>query len=156
MEDVPSLRQFTGQTYEEIKGSGWTKALHPNDLDQALQAWNSAVATRSAYEVEYRLRRQDGVYRHLLARGFPVFRADGSVREWVGTCLDITERKRTEAEREKLEEQLRVSQKMEAIGSLAGGVAHDFNNLLSVILSYTEFAMEAVRDGDPLRTISWR
>jgi PAS domain S-box-containing protein len=69
----------------------------------------------------------------------------------LGVFRDITERKRGEAEREKLEEQLRMSQRMEAIGSLAGGVAHDFNNLLSVILSYTGFAMEGVRDGDPLK-----
>jgi PAS domain S-box-containing protein len=64
---------------------------------------------------------------------------------------DITERKRTEAEHKRLEHQLQAAQKMEAIGILAGGVAHDFNNLLSVILSYTEFATQALRDGDPLK-----
>jgi PAS domain S-box-containing protein len=64
---------------------------------------------------------------------------------------DITESKRTRQERRKLEEQLQVSQKMDAVGSLAGGVAHDFNNLLSVILSYTDFALRTLREGDPLK-----
>jgi two-component system, cell cycle sensor histidine kinase and response regulator CckA len=68
-----------------------------------------------------------------------------------GIFRDVTDSKRAEAEREKLQEQLRMSQKMEAIGSLAGGIAHDFNNLLSVILSYTGFAMKNLRDGDPVR-----
>jgi PAS domain S-box-containing protein len=95
-EDVPSLRKFSGQTYEEAKGSGWTKALHPDDLERTLQVWNKAVATKSTYEIEYRMRRHDGVYRDLLARGFPVFREDGSIREWVGTCIDITERRQAE------------------------------------------------------------
>jgi PAS domain S-box-containing protein len=73
--------------------------------------------------------------------------ADGVTKYLLGISDDITDRKRSEAEHEKLEEQLRMSQRMEAIGSLAGGVAHDFNNLLSVILSYTEFAMASVCAG---------
>ena len=92
-EDVPSLRKFSGQTYDEAKGSGWAKTIHPDDLERTLQVWNNAVATKSFYEIEYRMRRHDGVYPYLLTRGFPVFREDGSIREWVGTCIDITERK---------------------------------------------------------------
>jgi len=96
VEDMPSLRNYTGQTYEETKGLGWAKALHPDDLEHTLQVWNKALATKNSYEVEYRMRRHDGVYRNFLARGFPVVREDGSIQEWVGTCIDITERKREE------------------------------------------------------------
>jgi len=79
-----------------VKGWGWSKALHPDDLERATQAWNSAVAARTNYEVEYRIRRYDGVYRHFLARGVPVLNGHGEILEWVGTCIDLTDRKRME------------------------------------------------------------
>lgn len=97
VEDIPALRKFTGQTYEEARGAGWAAALHPDDLQRTLEVWSRAVAARKFYEVEYRMRRHDGVYRLLLARGVPIMDEQGEVEEWVGTCMDITERREAEA-----------------------------------------------------------
>jgi len=77
--------------------------------------------------------------------------ASGAIVKVQGAFQEITDRKLAEEERRKLHNQLLMSQKLESIGRLAGGVAHDFNNLLSVVLGYTGFALEAVREGDPLR-----
>jgi PAS domain S-box-containing protein len=93
LEDIPSFRNFTGQTYDEVKGWGWTKAVHPDDLEHATRAWQTAVAAKTKYEVEYRLRRYDGIYRNFMARGAPISDDDGEICEWVGTCIDITDRK---------------------------------------------------------------
>ena len=107
-EDIPSWRNFTGQTFEEVKGSGWSKALHPDDLEKTLKTWKRATQEKSKYEVEYRLRRNDGVYRYLMTRGVPVFKEDGNIREWVGTCIDITERKQNEEKLRRLNRTLRA------------------------------------------------
>ncbi len=96
MEDLLEWRKYTGQSYDDIKGWGWTKALHPDDIARADEAWRKAVAEKGQYEAEYRIRSCDGLYRHFLARGRPVFEEDGTVREWVGTCIDVTERKKVE------------------------------------------------------------
>lgn len=117
-EDLPAWRIFTGQSEEEIKGAGWAKALHPDDVERALKIWNKAVTEKSAYEVEYRVRRHDGVYRHWLVRGVPLFREDGSIREWIGTSIDITDRKRAEealmASTEELKAKTRALEEMNA------------------------------------------
>ena len=117
VEDIPTFRQFTGQSYEEVKGWGWSNALHPDDLQRTTRAWREAVTSKRGYEVEYRLRRHDGVFRHFLARGMPVFAEDGAVREWVGTCVDITERKEAEEVLRKSDELLKLSQEIAHLGS---------------------------------------
>ena len=96
VEDMPMWRAFTGKSEEELRGWGWVDSLHPEDRERTRAVWSEAVRARSVYETEYRIRKSDGEYRHFAARGVPVLQADGSVREWVGTCTDITERKRTE------------------------------------------------------------
>jgi two-component system cell cycle sensor histidine kinase/response regulator CckA len=84
-------------------------------------------------------------------RGYPVRDANGDVVGSVEVTLDISERRRAEEEREKIQAQLLQSQKMEAIGRLAGGVAHDFNNLLTTITGYSGLLLNSLDDGDPLR-----
>jgi PAS domain S-box-containing protein len=90
--DLPLWRKFTGQSEEEIKGRGWANALHLDDRQRTMDVWSNAVGKRSLYETAYRLLRHDGEYRYVAVRGVPVLKPDGSVREWVGTCADITER----------------------------------------------------------------
>lgn len=93
----PSWQAFTGQPPEEALGRGWQKVLHPDDLKQTEQAWSRAVDEVSPFETEYRLFCHDGVYRHFLAHGVPVTAPEGGIREWVGVCIHITERKQAEA-----------------------------------------------------------
>lgn len=139
VDDIPSWREFTGQNVQEIKGWGWMNALHPEDRDHTAIAWRNALQTRSLCETEYRVRQHDGEYRNFALRSVPVLEDDGTIREWVGTITDITDKQKTEAS-------LRNIQKLEAIGALAGGIAHDFNNLLSGIFGYINLAYKYAAD----------
>ncbi|HVF87711.1 MAG TPA: PAS domain S-box protein [Pyrinomonadaceae bacterium] len=90
--DMPQWRALTGQSVDDVRGWGWLKAVHPEDRERTRVVWSEAVGTRGLYQTEYRIRGADGSYRHYAARGVPVIEPDGSIREWVGTCTDITDR----------------------------------------------------------------
>jgi PAS domain S-box-containing protein len=93
--------------------------------------------------VEVRCRKRDGSPVDISIATAPMRDADGNITGIISVNIDITERKRGEEERRKLEEQLFQAQKMESVGRLAGGVAHDFNNMLSVIIGRAEMALKA-------------
>lgn len=115
--DQPAWRAFTGQTTAELQGRGWLGAVHPEDRDRVLREWTRAYVAKTLYQVEYRLRRADGEYRHVLVRVVPVKGEGGEVREWVGTHTDITERKAAQAALEGRDAELRTM--IDAIPQLA-------------------------------------
>ncbi|MBD2363567.1 PAS domain S-box protein [Anabaena minutissima FACHB-250] len=95
---------YTGQSLAEAENGGWINAVHPDDRDYTGEAWSNAVANLSSYQIEYRIRGKDGNYRYFWVWGAPVIEDDGSVREWIGTCTDIHDRKLAEAENQRLQE----------------------------------------------------
>jgi PAS domain S-box-containing protein len=98
IEDSPSWRAFTGQTFEQRRGTGWLNAYHPNDHKRVQMQWEDAIARKTPLEAQYRLRRHDGQWRWTSVRAVPLLSADGSARGWVGMNTDITERKQAEAD----------------------------------------------------------
>ena len=81
-----------------------------------MRRWSTAVATRSLYQIEYRVRRLDGEYRNMLTRGVPIYAGDGELREWFGTCVDITDLKRAEEAVRESEERFRGTFENAAVG----------------------------------------
>jgi len=81
--------EFTGQTFDELRGSGWLNAVHPDDRSDTARVWSKAFLSRSVYQTEHRLRRRDGTYRRMVVRAVPIFAQDGSIREWIGVHTDV-------------------------------------------------------------------
>jgi PAS domain S-box-containing protein len=133
-------------THEDFK-----RLIHPDDLARLLEEQNSAKEDRASLDTEYRIVRPDGEIRHVRERC--TFGNDGKGHpSWVeGVVLDITDQKRMESERLKLERHLQQTQRLESLGILAGGIAHDFNNLLMAIIGNAELARHELPMNSPTR-----
>jgi PAS domain S-box-containing protein len=96
--------EYTGMTPAESIGWGWSTPLHPEDKDRSEARWKEATTSGDPYEIEYRFRRADGIYRWFIGRAVPIRSATGEIVRWFGTCTDIDDQKR---ESERLEEMVR-------------------------------------------------
>jgi PAS domain S-box-containing protein len=95
-----SWLEFTGTTLESQLGNGWLDGIHPDDLDRASQTWSDAFERHDFIDMDYRVRHRDGQYRWILDRGTPRYGADDVFVGYVGSCLDITDRKRVEEQQQ--------------------------------------------------------
>jgi PAS domain S-box-containing protein len=124
----PAYERIWGRTCESLYAAPqtWIDAIHPDDRGRVLGAGGMSQPA-GTYDEEYRILRPDGTERWIRDRAFYVRGAEGSSLRTVGVAEDITDRK-------KLQEQFLRAQRMEAIGTLAGGIAHDLNNILAPVL----------------------
>jgi PAS domain S-box-containing protein len=138
----PRIVRLLGHPAGDWNDASWIDHIHPEDRDAAAGRIRDAIARNAEVEIEYRMVAAEGTawIRDIVSAE----KAATPARLLRGFRFDITERKR-------LEEQLYGSQKMEAIGRLAGGVAHDFNNLTTAILGYAGFIHSQLPEDDPLR-----
>lgn len=98
--------EFTGVPVGSTDGEGWNGMFHPDDQARAWERWRHSLETGEPYEIEYRLRRADGVYRWTLGRALPIRDGDGRIVRWFGTCTDIDDLKQAEQAREVLSQEL--------------------------------------------------
>ncbi len=106
--------------------------IHPDDREQVNTTYTESVKNKIPYSIEHRIKVSDGTIKHVQEHGKTFYNTEGHPIRSVGTVQDITERV-------DMEEALRRSQKMDAIGQLSGGIAHDFNNQLAIIIGYLDF-----------------
>lgn len=138
----------TGYSRAEVIGK---TALELDLIPDVAQLQAAAETLRSKGrigDIELSIRRKDGELLHGLFFGERL--GEGADRHLLTVMLDISERKRMEAERRHLESRLQLAHKMEALGTLAGGIAHDFNNILGAVIGYGEMAREDCREGTEL------
>ena len=95
-DDLPEWRALTGQSRAAIHGTGWQDAIHPEDRAPAVAQWTRARQARQTFDAEFRLRTADGEFHAFAVRSVPVLDHEQVIREWVGTCTDLTERRAAE------------------------------------------------------------
>ncbi len=149
--------EFRGSSLGEETGRPWGHAIHPAEQERCRAGFRAALAALEGYSVDYRLLRADGQYRWMVEQGRPFFLADGTFAGYLGTCLDISDRKRAELRAQSALADARRALRQRDV--LLGEVHHRVKNNLQVILSLLSLRSRAVGDDatrDELLSLSRR
>ena len=140
----PNWCRFTGQTLEDAMGWGRLACVHPDDVDDTRAAWRQGMETRHPIALEHRIRRHDGAWRHMALSAAPVIEEDGTMREWVASHTDITERKEAELALSAAKEAAESANR--AKSSFLANMSHELRTPLSAVIGYSEMMEEEVED----------
>jgi PAS domain S-box-containing protein len=141
----------TDRTTYKPDFSGWLEQfVHPEDRDMVWARTQAAIEACSSYKLEFRVVQPGGEIRHIACSGMVIPDGAGRAARIIGINRDRTEHVKAESERRRLQEERQHSEKLESLGSLAGGMAHDMNNVLAGILGTAEMLREQFPDRDPV------
>ena len=140
---------FTGRSIEQELGDGWAESVHPEDLGACLETYRSAFDARDPFRMEYRLRRFDGEYRWVLDTGIPRREPDGRFAGYIGSCLDITDRRQAEAALQEAQDELRRKSRLSALGEFAASIAHEIRQPLTAIVMNARSCLRGIGGGAP-------
>jgi two-component system, OmpR family, sensor histidine kinase VicK len=141
---------FTGRTLEQEMGDGWAEGVHREDFDGCVAHYLASFERREAFEMEYRLRRHDGEFRWIFDRGVPFTDDSGAFAGFIGSCVDVDERRRAqEAEQMHSEEQLALARDFEKW--ILAIVSHDIRNPLGNMLFAAHGMQHFAEPGNPIR-----
>jgi PAS domain S-box-containing protein len=146
---------FTGRSIERELGDGWTEGVHPDDLHGAIAHYLDHFQRREPFEMEYRLRRNDGVHRWIFDRGVPFTDEAGNFCGFIGSCVDVDDRRRAQADRER-QDQEQIALARQFSQWVLSIVSHDIRNPLAAIDGSARTLAVRASDDPPVRSIAER
>ena len=139
-----NLSDYTGIPLEQILSGAWQTALHADDLPRCFEMWNRSIATGSLYEIEYQIRRVDGVFRWHLSRGLPLRDDSGRIIKWFGSTVDIDDQKRAAEALGQARDAAEAANR--AKDEFLANVSHEIRTPMNAIIGMTELVLDTPLD----------